>query len=123
MINFNSNKHPNNIILLNDTLINNVYNYKYLCIIIDSKLDFKIPIIKLNNKLFQIQFLISKLSKFIKTNSLIIIYNSIFLPYLNYGNILWGYKFSNNTINTTIIQKKTLRIINKNYSHQIKYLD
>ena len=113
MINVNSNKYPNNIISLNDTLINNVYNYKYLGIILDSKLDFKNHIIKLNNKLSQIQFLISKLSKFIKTNSLIIIYNSIFLPYLNYGNILWGNTFSNNTLNTTIIQKNTLRIINK----------
>ena len=47
------------------TLINNVNNYKYLGIIIDSKLDFKNHIIKLNNKLSQIQFLISKLSKFI----------------------------------------------------------
>ena len=83
MINFYSNKLPNNIIS-----INNVYNYKYLGINIDSKLDFKNHIIKLNNKLFQIKFLISKLRKFIKTNSLIIIYNCIFLPYLNYGNIL-----------------------------------
>ena len=78
MINFNSNKHPNNIISLNDTLINNVYNYKYIGIILDSKLDFKNHIIKLNNKLSQIQFLISKLSKFIKTNSLIIIYIIVF---------------------------------------------
>ena len=65
MINFNSNKHPNNIISLNHTLINNVYNYKYLGIFLDSKLDFKNHIIKLNNKLFQFQFLISKMSKFI----------------------------------------------------------
>ena len=78
MINFNSNKHPNNIISLNDTLINNVYNYKYIGIILDSKLDFKNHIIKLNNKLSQIQFLISTLSKFIKTNSLIIIYIIVF---------------------------------------------
>ena len=115
MINVNSYKHPNNIISLNGTLINNIYNYKYLGIILDSKFDFKNHIIKLNNKLSQIQFLIcnSKLSKFIKTNSLIIIYNSIFLPYLNYGYILRGNTFSNNTINTTIIHKKTLRIINK----------
>ena len=59
MINFNSNKHPNNIISLNDILINNVYNYKYLGINFDSKLNFKNHIIKLNNKLSQIQFLIS----------------------------------------------------------------
>ena len=58
MINVNSNKYPNNIISLNDTLINNVYHYKYLGIILDSKLDFKNHIIKLNNKLSQIQFLI-----------------------------------------------------------------
>ena len=42
MINFNSNKHPNNIISLNDTLIYNVYNYKYLGINLDSKLVLKI---------------------------------------------------------------------------------
>ena len=91
---------------LNDTIINNVYNYKYLGINLNRKLDFKNHIIKLNNNLSQLQFLISKLSKFIKTNSLIIIYNSIFLLYLNYGNILWGNKFSNNNINTTTIKKK-----------------
>ena len=66
MINFNSNKYPNNIISLNDTLINNVYNYKYLGIILDSKLDFKNHIIKLNNKLSQIQFLISKFRNSLK---------------------------------------------------------
>ena len=71
MINFNSNKHLNNIISLNDALINNViyytyvYNYKYLGITLDSKLHFKNHIIKLNNKLSKIQFLISKLNKFI----------------------------------------------------------
>ena len=37
-------------------LINNVYNYKYLCINLDSKLDCNNNIIKLNNKLSQIQF-------------------------------------------------------------------
>ena len=46
MINFNSNKYPNNIISLNYTLINNVYNYKFLGINLDSKLDFKNHIIK-----------------------------------------------------------------------------
>ena len=51
MINVNSNKHPNNIISLNYILINNVYNYKYIGIILNSKLDFKNHIIKLNNKL------------------------------------------------------------------------
>ena len=72
---------------LSDTFINNVHNYKYIGVKLDSKLDFKNHIIKLNKKL-------------------IIIYNSIFQLYLNYGNILWGNKFSNNTINTTTIQKK-----------------
>ena len=56
MINFSSNKHPNNIISLKDTLINNVYNYKYIGINIDSKLDFKNHIISLNNKFSKIKF-------------------------------------------------------------------
>ena len=60
MINFNSNKYPNNIISLNDTLINNVYNYKYLGIILDSKLDFKNHIIKLNNPLKIIKLIVTK---------------------------------------------------------------
>ena len=97
MINFSSNKHPNNIISLKDTLINNVYNYKYIGININSKLDFKNHIISLNNKLSQIQFDISMLSKFIKTNSLII--------YLNYGNIIWGNTFSNDIISVYTMYK------------------
>ena len=97
MINFNSNKHPNNIISLKDTLINNVYNYKYIAINIDSKLDFKNHIISLNNKLSQIQLYVSMLSKFIKTNSLII--------YLNYGNIIWGNTFSNDIISVYTMYK------------------
>ena len=74
MINFSSNKHPNNIISLKDTLINNVYNYKYIGINIDSKLDFKNHIISLNNKFSKIQFYTSVLSKFIKQNSICDIY-------------------------------------------------
>ena len=65
MINFNSNKYPNNIISLNDILINNVYNYKYLRINLYRKLDFINHINKLKNELSQIQFVISKWSKFI----------------------------------------------------------
>ena len=74
MINFSSNKHQNNIISLKDTLINNVYNYKYIGINIDSKLDFKNHIISLNNKFSKIQFYTSVLSKFIKQNSICDIY-------------------------------------------------
>ena len=96
MINFSSNKHPNNIISLKDTLINNVYNYKYIGINIDSKLDFN-HIISLNNKLSQIKLYVSMLSKFIKTNSLII--------YLNYGNIIWGNTFSNDIISVYTMYK------------------
>ena len=53
MINFNSNKHPNNIISLSYKLINNIYNYKYLGNNLDRKHNFKNHIIKLNNKLSQ----------------------------------------------------------------------
>ena len=97
MVNVISNKHPNNIISLKDTLINNVYNYKYIGINIDSKLYFKNHIISLNNKFSQIQFYISMLSKFINKNSLII--------YLNYGNILRGNTFSNDIISVYTMYK------------------
>ena len=44
---------------------------------------------------------------------MIIIYNSLFLPHIMYGNIIWGNIYKSNLTNLILTQKKIIRIINK----------
>ena len=90
IVNFNSRKYSNIHLKINNISIQNEIEYKYLGIIIYKDINFKNHIFNLNNKLSKILYSISRLSKYIKTKPMIIIYNSLFLPHIMYGNIIWG---------------------------------
>ena len=113
IVNFNSRKYSNIHLTINNISIQNEIEYKYLGIIIDKDINFKNHIINLNNKLSKILYSISRLSKYIKTQPMIIIYNSLFLPHIMYGNIIWGNIYKSNLTNLILTQKKIIRIINK----------
>ena len=49
---------------------------------------------------------INKLSKLLKTKTLITIYNNICLPHLTYGNYIWGKKYQEHTDNLFISTNK-----------------
>ena len=113
IVNFNSRKYSNIHLKINNISIQNEIEYKYLGIIIDKDINFKNHIFNLNNKLSKILYSISRLSKYIKTKPMIIIYNSLFLPHIMYGNIIWGNIYKSNLTNLILTQKKIIRIINK----------
>ena len=113
IVNFNSRKYSNIHLKINKISIQNEIEYKYLGIIIDKDINFKNHIFNLNNKLSKILYSISRLSKYIKTKPMIIIYNSLFLPHIMYGNIIWGNIYKSNLTNLILTQKKIIRIINK----------
>ena len=52
------------------------------------------------------------ISKFVNQKALINVYNSIFVPHINYCIILWVNNYKTNTLCTNILQKK-------NYSYYI----
>ena len=58
-------------------------------------------------KLARISGIMNKLKFFLPKNHLITLYNSLVLPYLNYGILLWGCK----AVQLERLQKKLVRII------------
>ena len=112
IVNFNSRKYSNIHLKINNISIQNEIEYKYLGIIIDKDINFKNHIVNLNNKLSKILYSISRLSKYIMTKLMIIIYNSLFLPHIMYGNIIWGNIYKSNLTNLIPTQKKIISIIN-----------
>ena len=68
---------------------------------------------KIATKLLKTTGMLNKLKRFLPTNILTTLYNSLFLPHLNYGLLLWGYSPGR----IIKIQKKVLRIIsNEKYN-------
>ena len=66
-------------------------NYvKYLGILIDKNLSWKIHIDNVATKLSKTVGLIAKLRHFVPQHTLLNIYGALILPYLSYGLIVWG---------------------------------
>ena len=102
-----------NNINLNNANIEIVDRYTFLGIILDSNLTYSFHIINLCNKLSKIVYLFRKL-KFLNIRNLIILYNSLFLSNMSYGIEIWGNVYEDRLQKLVLIQKKTIRIINKN---------
>ena len=86
IINFNSSIYPDNIIIFNNNIIKNTNEYKYLGITIANKFKFHKHTLNINKKISKMLYSINKLSKLLKTKTLITIYNNICLPHLTYRN-------------------------------------
>ena len=98
--------------ILKDITIDNikidiVNNYKFLGIYLDSQMTYKKHINYLSNKLSKIIYTIKKIS-FLDTKNFILLYNSFYLSNLSYGIEVWS-----NTTKLNMLQKKVIRIINK----------
>ena len=111
---------------------------KFLGITLDKHLSFKSHLKNLTAKLSKALYAIKRAAKVLKMKDLVTLYNSLFLPHLNYGLLAWGgsckrstfYQILDkgatpNSIRTLhsihILQKRALRIIsNSNYrAHHI----
>ena len=85
--------------------------YKFLGIIIDTKLNFKTHILSIKKKILQITYMIRKFSNELPHHILMLLYNSLFLSNLHYMIEIWGNNYSNIIKPLYNIQKKILKII------------
>ena len=90
--------------------INCVKNTKFLGVIIDQKLNWKLEIAAIKTKLYKIIWIFKNVKLF-DFKTLILLYNSLILPHLNYCNIISGNNYNSNINDVYIIQKKIIRII------------
>ena len=87
-------------------------NYvKYLGILIDKNLSWKIHIDNLATKLSKTVGLIAKLRHFVPHHTLLNIYRALILPYLSFGLIVWGQASKTHLTKILLLQKKVIRFI------------
>mgnify|MGYP000297251403 CR=1 FL=1 len=92
---------------INNTVIECVENFNFLGIVIDKHLSWKDHIDKIASKLSQTTGVMNRIKEFLPTHILQTIYNSLVLPHLNYGILLWGHK----SIRISQLQKRSVRIV------------
>ena len=87
-------------------------NYvKYLGILTDKNLSWKIHIDNVATKLSKTVGLIAKLRHFVPQHTLLNTYRALILPYLSYGLIVWGQASKTHLTKILSLPKKVLRFI------------
>ena len=96
---------------VNKTTIKQVNSIKFLGVIIDENITWKIHCDKVHTRVLGI---LCKLKYILPEKTLFSIYNTLSLPHLQYEILAWGniYQTYLNKLLHVIVQKKTLRVIN-----------
>jgi hypothetical protein len=82
--------------------------FTYLGIVLDKHLSWNGHIDMVSKKISQISGILNKLKNFLPKSTLLTLYNSLALPHLNYGVLLWGSK----SVKLEKLQKRLIRTIN-----------
>jgi hypothetical protein len=98
-------------LVIDGAVIDTVKTTTFLGVKIDNKLTFAEHLIQTCNKVSKSIGIIYKTSKFVNRATLIMLYNSLILPYLTYCNIIWGKAASQHINRLFRLQKKAIRII------------
>ena len=93
---------------INGTPIENVYDFNFLGLTLNENLNWKNHIDKIAVKCLRTSGIINKLNKLLPEAIKLLLYNTLFLPYINYCILVWGY----NCKIIMQIQKRTIRLIN-----------
>ena len=102
----NYDKDINYTIILDNKLIENVKTYKFLGVYLDHKLNYNLHISKVISKISKIMYMLKRVSKFLNTKSLILLYNSLILPHFIFSIEIWGTTFKYNINKLFYLQKK-----------------
>ena len=97
--------YPN--IVVNSSPVEFVESFNYLGIEIDKHLSWKPHIHKISKKMSKVVGVMSRMKNILPVRVLLTLYNTLFLPYLNYGVLCWKSKLSD----LEKLQKKAVRII------------
>ena len=97
--------YPN--IRINNTSVETVGEFKFLGILIDKHLKWSTHIEFIANKISKYIGVINRLKHTLPSRVLLTLYNTLILPHLNYGLVLWGHR------NERILklQKRAIRTI------------
>ena len=84
---------------------------KFLGIMLDANLSWKIHLAELSKKLARTAELFYKIRHYAPTDTLTLLYHSIFAPFLSYGLSVWGLTYPSLLEPITVLQEKILKIM------------
>ena len=99
--------HLNLNLKINNIPIDNVNQFNFLGLQIQENLSWTPHINKIANKLSRVTGTLKRLCNYIPTSALLLIYNSLFVPHLNYSLLAWGHSCER----ISKLQKKAVRLI------------
>ena len=106
----------NNPVLLNNSQLKVVDEFKFLGIVLDPKLKFNKHIGHISNKLSKSIGIFYKVRYLVPENVMLILYYSLVYPYLLYSIAIWGGTYPSHLHPLIIIQKRVIRLItNQDY--------
>ena len=95
---------------LNDTVIERVDKFKFFGIWLDEYLNWGAHIDHVCLKISRMNGTLNRLKHHCPQTVLMILYNTLILPHINYGILLWGAKV-NNDYKMHLLQKKSVKLI------------
>ena len=95
---------------INGVTLERVVSFTFLGLTIDENISWKVHINKISSKIARTVGILSRLKRFLPKSIMIIIYNSLILPYLNYCLLCWGYVCTDRILS---LQKKAVRHITR----------
>ena len=98
-------------IIINNKSIKFEETVKYLGVLIDNKLTWRDHILFLSNIISKNIGILYRSSLVLDRKHLLLLYNSLILPHINYCCIVWGMTFPSLINKIEILQKKAVRII------------
>ena len=93
-------------LFLSNTQIECVNEFNLLGLIINKSLNWNSHVKHIANKIARITGIMCKLKNLLPKSSLLLIYNSLILPHLNYGILCWGSRAQS----LSTLQKKAIRL-------------
>ena len=100
-------------IKINNTEIEQVHFVKFLGVYIDEHLNWSQHIQTITSKISKNNGVLNKLRNRLPSNVMLLLYNSLILPYLSYCNCLWGAAGLSKLHTLAVNQKRTIRLIAK----------
>ena len=107
--------HLGNSSELNNVTIDRVETVKYLGVYIDSGLKWAAHNDHLTFTISRNIGIISRVKYFLNKQSLLLLYNTLVLPYINYRCFIWGFTYQNYMSKIELLQKRVVRIIDNQH--------
>ena len=98
-------------IIFDNTVLDKVSTTKFLGVFIDHKLSWKTQIDNVCKTISRNIGVINKLKYFLPSCTLVTLYHTLLLPYINYAIIAWGCAIQSQINRILLLQKKALRVI------------